>query len=118
MKPTVSTPFGLVKRLILSLVLALGLATSANAEKIYSKEDASYICAVSLDNMLVAMDDMLKEGRTVEEIKAAVSTKDPEMKALILRFITEGSEGKDKAAQATLLLIHSTCTKKLQEVEA
>ena len=117
MKLTVSAPFGLVKRLLLSLVLALGLANIASAEKTYPKEVADEMCLSAIGEMLIDLDRMDVDGLTAEQMKAYISTKDKELKTLINTFIDEVMSGKTEQATVTLLKIHAVCSKKLQDVE-
>lgn len=106
-----------MKRLLLALVLALGLATSAYAEKVYNKETADEMCLSAISSLLTDLDAMDKDGLTAEQMKGYVRTKDKELKALINTFIDEVMSGKTEKATVTLLRIQAVCSQKLQEIE-
>lgn len=107
-----------MKRLLLALVLALGLATSAYAEKVYTKEEAETMCAAAINGFLDDLTVLAAKGLTPDQLKAGIQTKDPEIKALLFKFIDEVVAGKTAEAGATLLKTHTICSQRLQEVEA
>lgn len=97
-------------------MLALS-SCSANATKIYNKEEATALCATGINQMLTVLDEMAREGKSAEELKAGVATKDPEMVSLIQKFIDEVMSKKPVEAGKTLDQVFSTCVRKMQQVE-
>ena len=93
------------------------VGTAALADKMYTQEEASNICTSSINTMLIDLDALVKEGYNTEQLKAAVRTKDIQIKALTQLFIEQVMNKQAEAASVTLLKTHRLCTTKLSNVE-
>lgn len=103
---------------ILVFILFILYSPINYANKAYTQEEASSICASAVNKMLDDLDALAKQGLTKEQLKEAVATTNPEMLALIKRFIDVVMQNKHEEAAPLLLQIHILCTQKIQEVEA
>jgi len=101
----------------ISLLALLLFCTPALADKFYTQEEASTICASSVNKMLDDLGELVSEGYNAEQLKAAVGTKDKEMLIQIRLFIDQVVNKETEKATATLLQIHRICTIKLSNLE-